>query len=83
MNTQKRNRIVAAVTVNVVLLLVILVAVMIYQIITISVLSNRREELQQEISSIIAEKDSAEDRLGYYLSEGGVYKLWLELISKS
>ncbi len=83
MNTQKRNRIVAAVTVNVVLLLVILVAVMIYQIITISVLSNRREELQQEISSIIAEKDSAEDRLEYYLSEGGVYKLWLELISKS
>lgn len=83
MNTQKRNRIVAAVTVNVVLLLVILVAVMVYQIITISVLSNRREELQQEISSIIDATDSAGDKLEYYLTEDGVYKLWLELISKS
>ena len=47
-NEEKRKRIIAAVTVAGVVLIVILFAVVIYQIVDICVLKARRDRLQQE-----------------------------------
>ena len=46
-NEEKRKRIIAAFTVSGVILIVILFAVVIYQIVEISVLSERRSKLRQ------------------------------------
>ena len=60
MKSQKRDRIVAAVTVNVVLLLVILVGVMVYQLVTIFVLNKNKDEIEKEYSSIVSQIESME-----------------------
>lgn len=48
MEEEKRNKIVAAVTINAIILIFIIVAVIIYQIVTISVLNRRKRELWAE-----------------------------------
>ncbi len=82
MDIQKRNRIVAATTVCVVLLLVILVAIMIYQIAVIGSLNKRKQQLEEEIDEVVSETIDAENKLEYYQTRDGVYKLYLELKSK-
>ncbi|MDE6104498.1 MAG: hypothetical protein K2O41_03865 [Clostridia bacterium] len=69
MNEEKRNRFVAAITVNAVILFVILVAVIIYQIVDIAVLKNKRDKLQTEIDYYTTETEKEGDSLEYYKSK--------------
>ena len=75
MNQQKRNRLVAAGTVSVVLLLVVLVAIMIYQLVVIVQLRNRRQELIDEIEKNSTELENYEDLLDYYDNYDALYQL--------
>ena len=75
MNQQKRNRLVAAGTVSVVLLLVVLVAIMVYQLVVIVQLSNRRQELIGEIEKYSTEMDNYEELLDYYSDYDALYQL--------
>ena len=78
MNVQKRNRLIAAGTVSVVLLLVILVAILIYQLVVIVNLSNRKEQLQEEYDRIIQDIGETEDKLDYYSDHNNLFDLALE-----
>ena len=78
MNVQKRNRLIAAGTVSVVLLLVILVAILIYQLVVIVNLSNRKEQLQEEYDRIIQDIGETEDKLDYYSDLNNLFALALE-----
>ena len=69
MNESKRNKLVAAVTVNVIILIAVLVAVVVYQLIDICVLTNRRDKLKAEVKSIESEIDDMGKTLEYYKSE--------------
>lgn len=69
MNEEKRNRIAAAITVNAILLIVILVAVLIYQFITIPMLVKRYEQLKKEEEDLKYKIEHAEDDLEYLESE--------------
>lgn len=66
MGEEKRNRIVAALTVNAVILVFIIVAVIIYQIVEISVLSARKRDLLAELSALKAEMTTTENFLDRY-----------------
>ncbi len=63
MGEEKRNRIVAAVTVNAIILVFIIVAVIIYQIVTISVLSARKKQLYAELYELQQQYEEAGDIL--------------------
>ena len=78
MTQQKRNRLVAAGTVSVVLLLVVLVAIMIYQLVVIVQLRNRRQELIDEIEKNSTELENYEDLLDYYDNYDALYQLAVE-----
>ncbi|MDE5942579.1 MAG: hypothetical protein K2H30_00020 [Clostridia bacterium] len=69
MNESKRNKLVAAITVNVVILIAVLVAVVIYQIVTISVMSARRDKLAAEKAELEKKIETTQDTLEYYKSE--------------
>ena len=79
-NEEKRKRIIAAFTVSGVILIVILFAVVIYQIIDICVLKARRDRLQQEYAYILSEIDEGNGWLeNYELNEDAIlYKLALQ-----
>ena len=72
MTEEKRNRIIAAVTVNVILLIAILAAVIIYQIIEIKIVSRNREEIIKKIEYLQNETDKTENTLDYYQSYEGL-----------
>lgn len=76
MNEEKRNKIIAAVTVNAILLVIILFAVMIYQFVVIGTLQAKREKIQTEITQYQNKIDKAEQDLEYYRSQEGVL-YWL------
>ena len=78
MTSQKRNRIAAAVTVNVVLLLVLLVAVMVYQLVTIFILKDRRNELEEQITEYYQEIENMSDDIDYYRTRDGLNDLIIE-----
>ena len=68
MEEEKRNKIVAAVTINAIILIFIIVAVIIYQIVTISVLNKRKRELWAEyyrLEQKLADAEDILDRLKY------------------
>lgn len=69
MNESKRNKMVAAITVNVVILIAVLVAVVIYQLVDICVLTSRRDKLKAEITDIQQKIENTENTLEYYKSE--------------
>lgn len=69
MNEQKRNRIAAAVTVNVILLIAVLAAVVVYQLVYLSVISNRRGKLQAEIKEYERLIEEGQNDLDYLQSE--------------
>lgn len=69
MNEEKRNRIAAAITVNAILLIVILVAVLIYQLVTIPTLVKRREQLYREKEELEKKLEEADEGLEYLESE--------------
>lgn len=57
MGEEKRNKIVAAVTVNAILLVFILLAVLIAQIVQISVLKRRKNALVAELQTLVIQLD--------------------------
>ena len=79
-NEEKRKRIIAAFTVSGVILIVILFAVVIYQIVEISVLSERRSKLRQEYEQILDRSEEGSEWLeNYELNKDAImYKLALE-----
>ncbi len=60
MSEEKRNKIVAAVTVNAILLVFILLAVLIAQIVQISVLKRRKNVLVAELQTLVQEYENKE-----------------------
>ena len=79
-NEEKRKRIIAAFTVSGVILIVILFAVVIYQRVEISVLSERRSKLRQEYGQILDRIEEGSEWLeNYELNKDAImYKLALE-----
>lgn len=79
-NEEKRKRIIAGMTVAGVILIVILFAVVIYQIVDICVLKARREKLQSEYAYILSQIEEGEDWLeNYELNEDAIlYQLALQ-----
>ena len=63
MTEEKRNRIIAAVTINVILLIVILAAVLIYQMVVLSVLRARREQIITETEQLVRLTEEGESEL--------------------
>ena len=72
MTEEKRNRLIAAVTVNVILLIVILAAVCIYQLVEMVALKNNKKEIQDKINYYQTETDKNEKTLDYYKSQEGL-----------
>ncbi len=66
MDVQKRNRLIAAGTVATVLLLIVLVAIMIYQLVVIVDLNDRKKQLQEEYTRLESEIDDYDSLLEYY-----------------
>lgn len=67
MSEEKRKRIIAAITVNAVILVFIIVAVIIYQIVQICVLSARLEDSKAELAEIMQDYEEAKE-LGDFVS---------------
>ena len=79
-NEEKRKRIIAAFTVSGVILIVILFAVVIYQIVEISVLSERRSKLRQEYEQTLERIEEGSEWLeNYELNKDAImYQLALQ-----
>lgn len=69
MTDSKRNRIIAAVTVNVILLIFILAAVVVYQLVDITSKARIKKELASEIEYYTQLTETEQDTLEYYKSE--------------
>lgn len=72
MTEEKRNRIIAAVTVNVILLIAILTAVCIYQIVQMVTLNNRKQDMQNQIEQWQEEIEKGRDSIEYFTSQKGL-----------
>ncbi len=75
MSEEKRNRLVVAATVNIVILIAVLAAVMIYQLIYIGVYKNRYDRMMAEYKYIEEQIKDKEDSLEYLQSEEYLWKL--------
>ena len=78
MTEEKRNRLIAAVTVNVILLIAILAAVCVYQLVEMVVLRNNKKSMQSKIGYYQTETEKNEKTLNYYKSEEGLVDLAYE-----
>lgn len=78
MGEEKRNKIVAAITVNAILLIFIILAVLIAQVVQISVLKRRRDQLKAELKEYVAKYNSAEDMLEELEARGEIYQRIME-----
>lgn len=76
MKEEKHNKIVAAITVNAVLFVFILVAIIIAQIVQISVLSRRKQDLQAAYAVLLVEKENAQT-IEEKLDVDEKFKKWL------
>ena len=65
-NLEKRNRIMAAVTVVSVLLIAILAAILIYQMVEMNILASRKKQMEQELKYTQSEIEKCENWLEYY-----------------
>ena len=79
MDEQKKNRLAAAVTVNVIILMVILVAVIIYQLVEIVGVNGRRQAIKSEIDHYEQLIKESENDLDYLKSEQYLLELALQL----
>ncbi len=75
MSEEKKNKIAAAFTVNAVLLLVIIVAVLIYQMVQITSLSTQKQQIEQQIVQLEGEIEESKDMLEYYKLEQTIIEL--------
>ena len=78
MTDERRNRIVAAVTVNVILLIAILAAVVVYQIIQITVVKRNRDSIITRIEQLEKATQGERDSLDYWQSDAGLEDLAYE-----
>ena len=78
MDEEKRNRIMAAFTVNVILLIVILAAVVIYQLVVITGVAREKARIQHEISEYERLIQESKDDLDYLQSENHLRDLAIE-----
>lgn len=76
MNEEKHNRVAVAVTINAVLLVFIIVAVLIAQIVQMATLSRRKKELLAQYDELVQELGEREDIL-YKLQTDEAYHDWL------
>lgn len=79
MGEEKRNKIVAAITVNAILLIFIILAVLIAQIVQISILKRRRNELFAELEALSATYEDTEDLWEDLQNKGKAYELTIKL----
>ncbi len=79
MGEEKRNKIVAAVTVNAILLIFIILAVLIAQIVQISVLRRRKAELFAQLEALSARYETSDDILTDLENHGEAYELTVKL----
>ena len=78
MTVEKRNRIVAAFTVNVILLIAILAAVVIYQLVIITGVAREKARIEREIARYEQLIKSGLDDLDYLQSENHLRDLAIE-----
>ena len=78
MTDEKRNRIIAAVTVNVILLIAILAAVVIYQIIQIKIVSRNKNDIVHRIEELQQLTEKEQNSLDYWQSQSGLEDLAYE-----
>lgn len=79
MDEQKKNRLAAAITVNVILLIVILAAVLVYQIVAIAMVNAKHAQLVSEIEEYNQKIEQSEDALDYLKSEQYLLDLAFQL----
>ena len=79
MDEEKRNKIIAAITVNAIILIFIIVAVLIYQIVTISVLNARRKALYEEVYIVTQKYEYEEDILDRLQNDDEFLRIITEL----
>jgi cell division protein FtsL len=72
---EKRNKIIAACTVNAILLVIILFAVMIYQFVVMANLGAKKKQIEQDIATYQEKIDNAQKDIDYYNSEQGIITL--------
>ena len=72
MSEEKRNRILAAVTVNVILLIAILASVCIYQLVVMVNLNKMKNDLEDSILYYETMTDKNKSTLDYYKTEEGL-----------
>ena len=75
MTEEKRNRIIAAVTVNAILLIVILAAVVIYQVVQITVVRRNKNDMLTEIEQLKQATEREQTSLDYWQSREGLEDL--------
>ena len=72
MTQEKHSRIIAAITVNVILLIAILAIVCIYQLVEMTTLRNLKNDMQVQINSYNEQIKSDRAALDYFQSEEGL-----------
>ena len=82
MGEEKRNKVVAAITINAILLIFIIIAVLIAQIVQISVLRRRKNALINECNTLVNERDKLEDFIDKYEKDEAIRQLILERTDK-
>ena len=78
MADEKRNRIIAAVTVNVIILIFILAAVAVYQIVQITKVSRNKNAIIKEIKRLEQLTETDQNNLDYWQSQSGLEDLAYE-----
>ena len=79
MGEEKRNKVVAAITINAILLIFIIIAVLIAQIVQISVHRRRKIALINECNTLVNERDKLEDFIDKYEKDEAIRQLILEM----
>ena len=72
MAEEKRNRIIAAITVNIILLIAVFAIICIYQMVEIATINKLKKDMQNQIDYYNAQIKIDEDTLNYYKSEDGL-----------
>ncbi len=80
MKDEKRNKIAVAITVNAVLLVFILVAIVIAQIVQISILNRRKQELQETYTALVAELEKDEELYDRINTDTKFYEWFLQYV---
>lgn len=79
MGEEKRNKIIAAATINAILLVFILVAVIIAQVVEISIKRNRKNALLQEYNQLVQQYDESKATLDRLEDDEHYRQLVIEL----